>query len=372
MGTRAIESGAGTILRFPVSRIEQLCRDVFVKCGLLDDDAAIMADTVMKAEIRGIGSHGLMRLPAYCKRLIDKGSNPRPQLRTLVDLPSLMLIDGDNGLGQVVSVNAMQTVIGRAKQHGICFAGVTNSGHFGFGGYYPMMAASQGLIGIAASNCPPNMAVWGGSRAAIGNNPLAVAIPTAGAYPLVLDIAMSVVSGGKVRLSAIKGTKIPLDWILDGEGRRTDNPSDLGVTGTLLPLGHKGSGLAIMIEVLTSILTQSAMLSEIGLWFRDTSKPLNNGHFFGAINIEALVPLVDFKARIDVMIDELKSSPTMEGLSGIYMPGEIDHAAEQACLTDGVAVPTEVLKLVNDLAERLGVAPVPESAAPGESVNGRG
>lgn len=347
--------GTENVLRIPVHLLEDLCNRLFMKCGLPKEDVGIMTDTVMKAEVRGVGSHGLMRLPFYCKRLIDKGSNPSPKLRVVVDLPSLILVDGDNGMGQVVSVNTMKMVIDRAKRHGICFAGVTNSGHFGFAGYYPMMASSEGMIGIAGSNCPPNMAVWGGSKSAIGNNPLAIAVPTGRDYPLVLDIAMSVVSGGKVRLAALKGDKIPWDWILDGQGRRTDNPEDLGQTGTLLPLGHKGSGLAIIIEVLTSILTNSAMLSEIGLWFRDTSIPINNGQFFMALDIEALLPLETFKKRVDRMIDELKSTPPMEGSSGVYMPGEIDYNAEKACMKNGVPVAPEVIKALNDLALKIGV-----------------
>jgi LDH2 family malate/lactate/ureidoglycolate dehydrogenase len=341
--------------RTPVQPLRELCSALFLKSGLPQDDVDVMTDTLVRAEVRGVSSHGVIRAPFYCKRLLDKGSNPNPHLKLVTDLPSLMLVDGDNGLGQIISARTMKLAIERAKHNGICFAGVNNSCHFGLASYYPMLASDEGLIGIAGSNCPPVMAVWGGSQSAIGNNPLAISVPTGKGYPLVLDIAMSVVSGGKVRLEAVKGSTIPLDWILNAQGRRTTNPNDLGDTGTLLPLGHKGSGLAIMIEVLASILTNSAMLSEIGLWFRDTSMPINNGHFIMAINIEALLPLEVFKNRVDQMIDELKSTPPMEGSAGVYMPGEMEYLTEKACARDGVPLSPEVLQSLNDFALKLGV-----------------
>ena len=348
--------GTETVLRLPVRALEQWCYDAFLECGLPGEHAYVMADALVKAEATGVSSHGIVRLPDYCRRLIDKGSNPTPELRLVVDLPSLMLIDGDNGLGQIVGVKAMTLVIERAKQYGICFAGVRNSCHFGLAGYYPMMASAQGLIGMAGSNTRPVMAVWGGSKSAIGNNPLACAIPTGKEYPIVLDMAMSVVSGGKVRLEAVKGGPIPLDWILDANGRRTTNPKDLGVTGTLLPLGHKGSGLAIVIEVLSSILTASGVSSEMGCWFRDTSTPINFGHFFMALNIESITPLADFITRVDRMIDDLKSSPLMEGASGVFMPGEMEYSTGRASLRDGVPISPEVVNMLNQFAKTIGVS----------------
>jgi LDH2 family malate/lactate/ureidoglycolate dehydrogenase len=198
--------------------------------------------------------------------------------------------------------------------------------------------------------------VWGGSKSSIGNNPLAVAVPTGKEYPLVLDIAMSVVAGGKVRLEAVKGNSIPWDWILDAQGRRTNNPNDLGDTGTLLPLGHKGSGLAIMIEVLSSVLTNAGMLSEVGFWFRDTTTPINTGHFLMAINVEAMLPMRSFIERVNRMIDELKSTPPMEGSSEVFMPGELDYLQEKACVDAGVPLAPEVMANLNKFAQTVGLA----------------
>ena len=333
--------------------LRSFCIQGLRACGLSREYAELTADTLAKADMRGISSHGVIRLPFYCQRLLDRGSNPDPKLKIIAEKPSLILVDGDNGLGQVVSVEAMKMVILRAKSQGLCFAGVRNSCHFGMAAYYPMMALDEGMIGIAGSNASPVMAPWGGNKSAIGNNPLAIAVPTGKEYPLVLDMAMSVVSGGKVRLEAVKGTKIPKDWVLDGQGHPTDNPADFFPNGTLLPLGYKGFGLAIMIEVLSGVLTQSNILREVRLWFKETSTPINLGHFFMAMDINGFMDLDSFKRRIDQMIDELKSTPSMEGLNGIFMPGEIEYAKEQACKKYGIPIDLEVCKILDSFAARM-------------------
>lgn len=340
---------------FSEKTLKDFCRQSFEKCGLSKEDAELTADTLVKAEMMGVSGHGIVRLPFYCKRLIHKGTKTAPEIKTLVENPAMILIDGDNGLGQVIGVKVMKKVIDKARASGICFAGVENSCHLGMVGYYPMLALKEDMIGVAGTNAPPVMAAWGGSKAAIGNNPLAVAVPTGRQYPLMLDISMSVASGGKVRLAAVKKEEIPFGWILDGKGRPTDRPEDLVPDGTLLPLGHKGFGLAIMIEILSGVLTGAGILSQMGLWFKDTGLPINNGHFFMALNIRAFCDLKIFKERIHRMIDELKSCPLAEDSKGIFMPGEIEFLNEQACQKDGISISLEVLKNLNDLASEIGV-----------------
>jgi LDH2 family malate/lactate/ureidoglycolate dehydrogenase len=318
-----------------------------------------MSDTLVQSELRGIGSHGIIRLPFYCERLLLKGSNPDPDVRVVAQKPALLLVDGDNGLGQIISIKTMELVIERAKSQGVCFAGVRNSCHFGMTAYYPLMALKHDMIGLAGSNTAIVMAPWGGGKSAIGNNPLAIAVPTGKPYPLVLDMAMSVVSGGKVRLEAVKGTRIPLGWILDEQGRPTDNPADMFPNGTLLPMGYKGFGLAIMIEVLSGILTQACTLSEIKLFFAEPAEPVNLGHFFMAFDIGAFLSIDAFKERVDAMIDELKASPPMEGSGGVTMPGELEYQSERKLLESGIPVSRGVLKTLDDFADRVGIAKVP-------------
>lgn len=342
-------------LFIPVPVLRDFSVRSFAKAGLSQEHAEWMADTLIQSELRDIGSHGIIRLPFYCQRLIDKGSNPNPDVKIVAQKPSLLLVDGDNGLGQIVGIKTMEMVIERAQSQGVCFAGVRNSCHFGMTAYYPLMALEKGMIGLAGSNTAIVMAPWGGGKSAIGNNPLAIAVPTGKPYPLVLDMAMSVVSGGKVRLEAVKGTKIPVGWILDEQGRPTDNPADMFPNGTLLPLGYKGFGLAIMIEVLSAILTQAASLKQIHLWFDKTAEPVNLGHFFMAFDIGALLSIGSFKERVDAMIDELKASPPMAGSQGVSMPGELEYLSEQKILRSGIPVSRGVLKTLDAFAKRMSI-----------------
>ncbi len=343
-------------LFIPAPALRAFSINAFEASGLSRMHSGWVSDTLIQSELRDVASHGIVRLPFYCQRLLDKGSNPNPEVRIITQKPSMLLIDGDNGLGQIVSIKAMEMVMERAKSQGVCFAGVRNSCHFGMAAYYPMMALKEKMIGMAGSNTATVMAPWGGGKSAIGNNPLSIAVPTGKPYPLVLDISMSVVSGGKVRLEAVKGTKIPLGWILDDQGRPTENPGDMFPNGTLLPLGHKGFGLAIMIEILSGVLTQSAILKEINLWFDKTADPVNLGHFFMAFDIRAFLSIDAFEKRVGQLIDELKSSPPMEGSAGIFMPGELEHLKEQEYRQNGIPVSFEVIKTLDAFAQKVGIA----------------
>jgi LDH2 family malate/lactate/ureidoglycolate dehydrogenase len=345
-------------LFIPVPVLTAFSNESFEKSGLSPEHAQWMSDTLIQAELRGIGSHGIIRLPSYCQRLLVKGSNPDPDVKVVAQKPALLLVDGDNGLGQIISIKTMEMVMERAKNQGVCFAGVRNSCHFGMTAYYPLMALKKDMIGLAGSNTAIVMAPWGGGKSAIGNNPLAIAVPTGKPYSLVLDMAMSVVSGGKVRLEAVKGTKVPLGWILDENGRPTDNPADMFPNGTLLPMGYKGFGLAIMIEVLSGILTQACILKEIKLFFDKPAEPVNLGHFFMAFDIGAFLSIEAFKERVDAMIDELKASPPMAGSAGVTMPGELEYQSEQRILESGIPVSRGVVKTLDDFADRVGIARV--------------
>jgi LDH2 family malate/lactate/ureidoglycolate dehydrogenase len=218
------------------------------------------------------------------------------------------------------------------------------------------MALEYAMIGLAGCNTATVMAPWGGGKSAIGNNPLAIAVPTNKPYPLVLDMAMSVVSGGKVRLEAVKGTKIPLGWILDEKGRPTDNPADMFPSGTLLPMGYKGFGLAIMIEILSGVLTRAATLGEIPLWFEKTAASTNLGHFFMSIDIGTFLAPETFKELVGGLIDKLKSAPPMAGSAGIFMPGEMEYFKEQEYRQGGIPVSPEVIKTLDAFAQKVGIA----------------
>ena len=230
---------------------------IFATLGLPPDQAAVVSDCLVQANLRGLDSHGVARIPIYAKRLRLGLVNPRPTLACTRVAQSAVHLDGDDGMGMVVGTRAMTEAIALAREVGIGMVGVRRSTHYGMAAYYVLQAVAADCIGFAFTNSSPGMAPFGGTKPILGVNPLAVGVPAGRRPAYVLDMAMSVVSGGKVRLEAVKGTKIPLGWILDEQGRPTDNPADMFPNGTLLPMGYKGFGMAIMIEILSGVLTRA-------------------------------------------------------------------------------------------------------------------
>jgi len=243
--------------------------------------------------------------------------------------------------------------IDKARSTGIAMIGVYNSEHFGAAAYYSMMAARENMIGITWSNGPPVMAPWGGRVSTIGNQPLSIAAPTQG-EPIVLDMAMSVVAGGKVRLAAKKGEKIPIDWVINKFGRATDDPNDLPDGGALLPLGYKGYGLGVMGEVLCSVLTGAGMLREVCNWIFHPDKATLTGHVFIAIDIAHFMPVALFRTRIERMANELHECPKAEGVDRIFLPGEIENE-KAVTQRNGVMLPAPVFEDLLKLATEFGV-----------------
>jgi len=339
--------------------LKALARDIFIGSGLPPDDAELVADALVTADLRGTNSHGMIRLPFYVKRLLDGGTKAKPDIRVLVEGPSYALVDGDNGMGQVVAAYSMRMTIGKAKASGTSFVTARNSSHFGAAAYYSMMAVNEGMIGIAATNGPPVMAPWGGREARIGNNPISVAVPSGHHGPIVLDMAMSVVAGGKVRLAAKKGEKIPLGWVVNREGKATEDPNDLPSGGALLPLGYKGFGLAVALEILCGALSGARVLDEIPEWFKATGDEVGNGHMFAAIDISRFCEVESFKSRVDHIVEALKDTPLMEGFEEILMPGEPEARMADMQSKSGIALPEPVVRDLISTAESLGVA-VPE------------
>lgn len=334
-------------------KIRNFCRNIFKKSGLSSEDAFIAADSLVFANLRGIDSHGIIRLPFYVQRLIEGGTKVKPKIKKIKGRAALTLLDGDNGMGQIIGMYATKLAIEKANKVGISFVGVRNSSHYGAASYYSIKVAESNMIGISMSNSTPVMAAWGGSKRIIGNNPLSIACPYQEGKPIVLDISMSKVAGGKVRLAAKNIQKIPKDWIIDQKGRKTENPNDFPGGGALLPFGeHKGYGLAVIIEILTGVLTDAGMLRQIPLWIKNMVDPLNVGHCFIAIDIEAFMDLTNFKERLDWLVQELKSSPLAEGSKGVFMPGEMELEIERERRKDGIPISEEIWQDLKKLSKK--------------------
>jgi L-2-hydroxycarboxylate dehydrogenase (NAD+) len=343
------------------------------KLGVPPEDARIVGKVLICADIRGVESHGLHRLGSYYGNRIQKGwIDPLTPYKIISETPSTALIDGGNGCGQVVSHKAMRMTIEKAKKSGIAAITVRNSNHYGIAGYYAMMALEEGMIGLSLTNSQPLVAPTYGKTAVLGTNPIAVAAPSGEKYPFVLDMATSAVAYGKIQVYEKKKEHIPIGWGIDEEGQVTNDPSMIkpGGHGALLPLGgmevtagYKGYGLAVMVEVLCSILSGGNFLTNVG----GPSKPEPTGvsHFFLAINIEAFRPVYDFKLSIDSMIELLKRSPLAVGRDEILVSGEKEFAYAKFNQEHGVPL---IKPIVDDLikeGEKIGVpfdlVPVHES-----------
>lgn len=326
--------------------------------GVGDDDQSIVADSLVFADMRGITTHGVSKLPVYVRRIRSGGIDPAARPECLRTRGALACVDGHNGLGQVSATAAMSLAIQLALSHGVGVAVVRNSNHFGAAAYFALMAASRDLIGVAISNANPTMAPWGGADALLGTNPIAIAVPTGGEFPLVLDMACSTVSRGRIIQAARDGEPIPPEWAFDQDGNPTTDATR-ALAGRMAPLGGpKGSGLAAMVDVLSGVLSGASFLSSVGPLYEDLNRPQGVGHLLAAINVNDIMPLGEFRKRMSDFVDQIRGCrPAREG-EPVYLPGEPEILSERRCLTEGVPLGRETLRELDDMAAEIGVAPL--------------
>ena len=321
--------------------------ELLIKYEIPKAHADIIADSLIFASLRGIDSHGIIRLPYYIERLKQKGTKGNPKIKIISDYCGTALIDGDNGMGQIVGIFASDLAIKKAREFGIAIINVKNSSHFGATSFYSGYMAKQQLIGLAASNTTPVMTAWGGAKRIIGNNPLSIAFPYKENTPVVLDIAMSRVAGGKVRFYAKNKQNIPKGWIVDHKGNDTTNPDDLPQGGALLPFGeHKGYALAIILEILTGCLSGGDILNRVNSWLKKPDIPTNMSQIYLAIDIKKIIDFDLFMQQINLLVKEIKRSPVAPGFQKIYIPGEIESEVERIRKKQGIPLTFEIL---NDL-----------------------
>ena len=345
-------------VRAKAEDLKKFCSEVLEKVGVSPEDAEIISDSLVKSDLMGVNSHGLIRFPFYIERMVKGGTKVDPEIKVLSETAAIASLDGDNGMGQVLTSKATEMAIAKAEDLGIGFVVLKNSCHFGAAGYYALQAVEKDMIGIVWSNGCAVMAPWGGCARTIGNNPLAVAFPTGSYDPFLLDMAMSKVAGGKVRLYAKKGEKIPTDWIINKEGKVTDDPNDLPDGGALLSMGHKTYGLAMVGEILAGVLPGAGLMSQIPLWFKEVTTPTDIGHMVLVIDIKKFLPVKEFNKKVDGIIQELKSSRRAEGVDEILFPGELEARKEREQLENGLELPTAVMEDLDNVGNVYGVASV--------------
>ncbi|MEV5964371.1 Ldh family oxidoreductase [Kribbella sp. NPDC051952] len=311
--------------------LEATVSAVFTALGFDPADAAKIATALVEADLRGVSSHGVMLVPMYVERLNAGGVTRERELDILYDAGAAMVVDARGGMGQLSSPQAMGHAIERAGRYGLGLVSVRNAHHFGAASRWAMQAGEAGCIGIAMSNTTPLMPAPGGAERLVGNNPLAIAVPTSAGVEIVLDMALSAVALGKIRLAASSGRPIPDTWATDQSGTPTTDP-DEAVLGMLLPAaGHKGFGLALMIDVLTGVLSGGGWGDQVRPLYREPDRPNDCAHLFLAIDPELMGGVESFRRRSSGLAARIRGSATAPGVNRLYLPGEIEaeRAAQQ-------------------------------------------
>jgi LDH2 family malate/lactate/ureidoglycolate dehydrogenase len=340
------------------------CR-VFESLGVPADDARDVSGCLTKAELRGVDSHGMVRLPVYALRLRAGVVKARPAVRLLLSRTAAALLDGDNGLGPVVGSRAMEAAVDLARQHGTGFVGVRNSNHFGPAAYYVEKAVTQGFIGLAISNAPPNMAPFGGRTRLLGTNPVAVGVPAGDEAPLIFDASTSVVARGKIIVAAHKKAAIPEGWAVDPDGYATTDP-DQALAGAVLPFGGaKGSAISFIIDIFCGVLTGAAFATHLNT-LEDLGSVQKVGHVLAAVRTDLFLPDDEFRKRMDAILRMLKASPPApDGGGRVLVPGEIELTEESRNREQGVALAAPIAAQLSRLGQDLGIAfPVHLPAVP--------
>ncbi|HCO18795.1 MAG TPA: lactate dehydrogenase [Tissierellales bacterium] len=334
---------------YDLSTLNDFCIEVLTKAGVKLEEAEIISETLLFAELRNIKSHGIVRLPTYVKRLENAAVNQNAEMRFLENkAAAVSVLDADNGMGQVAGYKAMKAAIDIARIYGIGLVAVKNSNHFGVASYFSMLASKDDMIGLVMTNASPAIAPFGTKTPLLGTNPLTVAVPAKKGKPIVLDMSMSTVARGKIRMAALQNKEMPLDWGLDKDGNPTSDPSE-ALLGSLVPIGGvKGSGLSLIIDLLTGALTGTSSLGEVKN-ITDMSGPSKTSHLFIAINIGAFMDIDEYKERVDDAISKIKSLPP-KGDNEIFMAGEIEQNIMEKRLAEGIPVDIEVVAELNKLA----------------------
>src|SRR5512137_1770360 len=336
----------------PVEKLVDFMVLALRKMGVPAEDAKIIADVLITSDYWGVGSHGVAHLKMYYERMQAGLQLPVTDWSVVKDTPTTAVVDGGNGMGMVVGYNAMKLAIEKARQYGLGAVAVRNSSHYGVAGYYSMMAVKAGLVGLSVTNAHPSLAPTFGVRPMLGTNPIAVAAPTDEAFPFMFDAATSVAPRGKIEIAARANKPIPEGWVIGQDGKSATDSSGMikqmnEGTMALLPVGgigelmggHKGYGLATMVEIFSAAFQNGTYLW--GLTDTDADgKPqfLRIGHFFLAIDVEHFIPLEDFKRITGNMMRELRSSLKAPGQERIYTAGEKEYYHTQKVMAEGVEI----------------------------------
>jgi LDH2 family malate/lactate/ureidoglycolate dehydrogenase len=334
----------------PAPALRDYCAGILSAEGVPREDAALVADSLVEANLRGVDSHGVSRIPIYVERIKLGLTSTQPDVRVVSESGGTLIIDGDNGMGQVVMQRAVEFALDRLGQHRTVSVAIRNSNHYGSGAYFARRAAERGAAVFLYGNAPSTMAAWGGRERFLGTNPYTFAVPAGDRDPIILDMASSVVARGKIIQAAQLGEDIPEGWAVDANGKPTTDAT-AALEGSVLPFGGpKGYGIALMIEIMAATLTGASSGPEVGDLYDDLSRPQGVGAFLTLTDITAFQPLQQFGERMSHLIDSIKLTAAIDG--EVLVPGEIEKRIAHRRAAEGIPIPHAVAVSLETLAGR--------------------
>ncbi|HXI00338.1 MAG TPA: Ldh family oxidoreductase [Sphingobacteriaceae bacterium] len=352
---------------FSEIQLRTFTEDVFKKMGCSEEHAQLAADVLIRADLRGIDSHGVARLSGYVRLWEKERINSVPDIKVVHETATTATVDGDRGLGLVVAPFAMQIAIEKAEKFGSGWVAVRNSNHFGIAGYHALMAVEKDMIGFAMTNASPLVTPTFANERLLGTNPMCYAFPAGKYPPVIVDMATSAAANGKLEIAQRSGKNVPEGWIQDKNGSPSTDPHELKHGGALLPLGsdrdhgsHKGFGLSATVDILSAVLSGA----NYGPWvppFVAFLEPSENpvgkgiGHFLGAMRVDGFRPADEFKTHMDNWVHRFKSAKTIDETQKVVIPGEPELQAEKERKEKGIPLVNAVVKDLNELADKLGV-----------------
>jgi ureidoglycolate dehydrogenase (NAD+) len=332
------------------SDLQALGKRAFQNLGLSERDAQDLVHVLVMADLFGLSTHGLSRIESYGDRLKIGGINPQPNIQVERLAPAMIGVNGDNGVGPVVGMRTLEAAMEAASEFGIAVAFARGSNHFGPISPYSLIAAERGFASIIGSNATTTIAPWGGSDARLGNSPLGFGVPNPGGKPFLLDMAMSVVARAKIRNALKRGESIPNTWGTDANGNETTDPK-VALDGFLLPIGgHKGYGLALMVDLFAGLLSNAGYLTHIKSWQDAPDEPQNLGHFFILIDTKRLGSSQWLSERMTDFANILTDSPPADPTKPVIVPGMIELAKLERQRKDGIEMSSETLSLLRQYA----------------------
>src|SRR5471032_3239117 len=348
-----------------VEAAEAFGRRLLIAHGLSEQDAAITASCLVRADLRGVDTHGLQFLPQYLDRVRRGLVNPKPSLVVKQVTPMIGSLDGDNGYGFVVATKAMATAIDMAKEFGVGVVSARRSTHFGMAACYTLQALDAGMISFVFTNASRAMPAWGGREAFLGTSPFAAAAPSGKELPFDLDMSPAVAARGKIRRAARRGEAIPLGYALDAQGRPTTDPNAALDGGVVLPIGGpKGSGISMLMDIMGGVISGAAYGGDVRNQFLDYDAPQNVGHFFLAMKPDLFVSKDEYLKRMDTLVQRVHAQPTAEGSDEVIMPGETERRLEASRHRTGLPYHAKEIAALQKEAAAAGLTPLPVANAP--------